>query len=119
MADAGYIVTRKPGAKSVLVSRLAASATNPATGERTQSRSTIAVRNVVIEPTTYRRRAAAREAAEEIGETTLLFYTRDVPFRKLNPTDCVIEGERRLQVVTSTVEETVLRVTANEQAGQA
>jgi hypothetical protein len=119
LSDAGYIITRRPGSKSVLVSRLAASSTDPQTGERNVSRSTIGVRNVVIEPTSYKRRVAARETQEEIGGVTLLFYTRDVPFRRLNPTDCVIEGSRRLQVVTSTVEDTVLRVTANEQVGQA
>lgn len=115
MADVGYILTRR-AKRSVIVSRLVASVVDHSTGETTSTRETRPIRNVSIEPTSYKRLVESREAQTEIGAVTLLFYTRDIA--AIGVGDVVIDGERRLVVVTSTVEETVIRVTAREQVGQ-
>ena len=113
-ADAGYILTRR-AKRSVIVSQLATSSVNPQTGARSSTRTTRPIRNVAIEATSYKRLVEARQAQTEVGPVTLLFYTRDIA--KIDPGDTIIEGDRRLVVVSSAIEDTVIRVTAREQVG--
>ena len=112
-ADVGYILTRRKG-RRVLISRLLSSETDPQTGERSETRSTLAAL-AVIEPTSYARKITARECQETIGPTTILLRAADVrPVDRLSPTDAIIAGDQRYSVVTSTLEDSVLRLTARE-----
>ncbi|WP_428308876.1 hypothetical protein [Lacipirellula sp.] len=113
MTDVGYILTRRQG-RRVIVSRQVSSVVDPATGERRETRSTLAAL-AVVEPTSYARKISARECQEEVGPTTILLRARDCPFDRLTPADAIIVGDQRYNIVTSTLEDSVLRITAREQ----
>jgi hypothetical protein len=115
VSDPGYILTRRKG-RRVIISRLIASAVDPTTGERSSTRATTAAL-AVVEPTRYARRMSSRECSEDVGKTTVLLYTRDLPFDRLSARDVVIVEDRRLAVVGCAIEDTILRVTAREQVG--
>lgn len=120
MSDSIYNITRRLGRTATLV-RVLGVTTEAETGERVQSSQTLNIRNVVKTPTQYTRLFSAKACAQDIGLTTFLFWTRDLPAAalKLVAEDYIIMDGIKYQVVTSVVEATGLNVTANEVVGAA
>lgn len=75
------------------------------------------VRLAVKEPTPYSRAIAAKAAQQDVGATTFIFWTRDVTFRRLTVEDYIVADGEKFQVVTCSVENTSIVVTANHYVG--
>lgn len=121
MPDATYSITRKkgrPGVVSVFVSQTA----NPETLKTEEVRQTVNVRWVVKEPTKYSRLVRAKAAQEDVGDTTFLFWLRDLPAdlrsHVFGANDYVIYQDRRYDFVQSAIEENGLIATARAVVGQ-
>lgn len=119
--DVGYQMTRHPGSVHAIVEATVIEVNsveaNPRTGVRTYDYALINVENVVKEPTRYAAFISAREASQDVGDTTFVFWSEDVPFTKLDPEDYVITSGERYQVVSSRLEDTALVVTAKAYRG--
>jgi hypothetical protein len=116
MPDVGYSLTRRLG-HPVTVVRVPATAVNPRTGLRDMTTLLTNVRNVVKEPTAYSRLIKANAVQQTVGATTFLFWVTDVPFTRLEAEDYIIVDDVKFQVVTSSLENTTLVVTADEIVG--
>lgn len=117
MPDTAYAVTRRSGQPAVVVRNTSTQA-DAETGERSMQTALTHVRLVVKEPTAYSRIIAAKEANRDVGRTTFIFWTNDIPFRVLNQEDYVVWNDgTKYQVVSTVVEATGLLVTAEEVVG--
>lgn len=116
MTETAYRATRRKGVKVTVVAHVTTSV-NGTTGQRTSQTTVHNVRQVVVEPTTYSRTVKAQAAQQNIGPTTFIFWTRDIPFRSLTQESyCAYDG-KKFQVVSSTLEEDGLIITAKETVG--
>lgn len=115
--DGAYALTRRHGTTAT-VTRLATSTANPETGENTDTVTNNTFRRVVKQPTQYHRIYRAQATQQDVGETTFIFWLKDVQsyFTRLRQEDYITFGGKRYNVVTSVVEETALVVTARETA---
>ena len=116
MADAAYKLTRRKGRRATVV-RVSSRTVDHLTGAKSDNTEVINVRLVVKEQTAYSRVIRAQATQETVGSTTFIFWTRDVPFTRLNVEDYIIMDGIKHQVVTSVVEDTSLVVTAKEIVG--
>ena len=116
MPDVAYSLTRRKG-RRVTVVQVNGITANPETGERTMDTTVTNVRLVVKEPTSYGRLIKAQCAQQDSGETTFIFWSRDVDFTRLDVEDYIICNMVKHQVVTSSLEDTTLIVTAKEVRG--
>ena len=117
MSDIAYYETRRQGIRATIV-RVPSATANPETGERVGSTQPINVRLVVKEQTSYQRLIKAQAAQQDIGSTTFIFWTRDIPgITRLDVEDYIIANGVKHQVVTSVVEGTSFVVTTNEHRG--
>jgi hypothetical protein len=114
--DIGYAQTRRSG-RPVTVVRLLSVSVNPATGQRMQNTESYWVRNVVKQPTSYSRFITANATQRDVGETTFLFWTRDVPFTTLQTEDYILVDGEKYQVVDTYLDFTILSVSATFVAG--
>lgn len=116
MPDTAYNITRR--GQRVTVSLQGSQTTNNETLERSESRVVSNHRFVKVEPTKYSRLVAAKNVARDVGETTFIFWLKDVTFRRLTPEDYAIVDGKRYNFVESTIEDTGLVATAREITGQ-
>src|SRR3972149_4016122 len=116
MPDAAYSATRRRGRRATVV-RLLSTTANPETGERDMQTELHNIRLVVKEQTSYGRVIKAKACQQDIGNTTFIFWTRDVTFNRLDSEDYIVYDGVKHQVVNSVVEETSLVVTAIEVVG--
>lgn len=117
MPDTAYAITRRKG-RRVTVSLQGESTANPETLERTESRVVRNIRYVHVEPTKYSRIVRAKAVSQDVGQTTLIFWLKDIAFDRVTPEDYAIIDGKRYNFVESTIEETGLIATANEYTGQ-
>lgn len=115
--DGAYALTRRRGVTGT-VTRLGTSSANPETGAITDTTTTNTFRWVVKQPTQYHRLYRAQATQQDVGETTFIFWLKDVEayFSRLRQEDFITFEGTRYNVVTSVVEETALVVTARETA---
>lgn len=111
--DAAYALTRRRG-RTAEVHRVTDSTSDPETGDVTDTVDVTTVRWVAKEPTRYGRLYRANATQQDVGETTFIFWLEDISFTKLDQEDWIIQDDIRYDVVTSTVEETALVITARE-----
>lgn len=117
MPDAAYALTRREGRTATIV-QVPSVAADPETGAREQVSVVTNVRNVVKEPTAYSRILRAQATQQDVGTTTFIFWTRDIPaITRLEVEDYIIMGGVKHMVVTSAIERTSLVVTAKEIVG--
>lgn len=117
MPDNAYGLTRRKG-RRVTVSRFVTSTGDPETLNRVEQRAVTNIRFCIVQPTTYMRLIRAKATAQDVGETTFIFWTKDLDFDRLTAEDYAIVGGKRYNFVESTVEETGLVATAREITGQ-
>lgn len=118
MPDPVYLQTRRLGIRATVVQVTSVSA-NPETGVRTQTDTLTNVRNVVKEPTAYSRLIRSQATQQDIGSTTFIFWTRDIPsITRLEVEDYIVCGGVKYQVVTSSLEYNSLVITAKEIVGE-
>lgn len=116
MSDAAYKATRRKGKRATVV-RVSSRTVDPLTGVKDDITTVTNIRLVVKEQTSYGRVIKARAAQQDVGSTTFIFWTRDVPFTRLKVEDYIIMDGVKHQVVSSVVEDTSLVITANEIVG--
>lgn len=116
MPDTAYQITRRYGV-ALQVFRNIATVADPETGARDMEVEVTSVRLVVKQPTSYGRIIAAREANRDVGDTTFIFWTNDIPFRVLQQEDYIVLDGVKYQVVSTVVEATSFLVTAREVVG--
>ena len=117
MPDTAYAITRRDGQR-VTVSLQGTTTANPETLERTEARVVSNIRFVKVEPTKYTRIVRAKAVTQDVGETTLIFWRKDIAFDRVTPEDYAIVDGKRYNFVESTIEGTGLVATANEVTGQ-
>ncbi len=117
MPDTAYAITRRKG-RRLTVSLQGTSTADPETLERTEARVVVNLRRVVVEPTKYARLMRAKAVAQDIGETTLIFWRKDITFDRVTPEDYAIIDGKRYNFIESTIEDTGLVATAREVTGQ-
>lgn len=117
--DGVYATTRRRG-KQGTINKLTGTTADPKTGIRTDVVSTTTVRWMVKEPTAHSRIIRAEAVQTQIGETTFVCWTKDATVAALiaaggvDQEDWVTFEGRRYEVVSSTVEDTGLIITARE-----
>lgn len=111
--DAAYALTRRRGAPAFVI-RLLGTSSNPETGERWDSTQSTRYRWVAQEPTRYHRLYRANATQQDIGETTFIFWAKDVNFSTLCQEDRIEQNNKRYEVVTCVQEETAIVVTCRE-----
>jgi len=97
--------------------RVLSASVDPATGERQLEAEVIPVRLAVKQPTAYSRIIAASAVQRDIGDTTFLFWNRDVPFTTLQTEDYIIAGAEKYQVVSTYADFTIIAITSRLTAG--
>lgn len=115
--DGGYALTRRRGRPGV-VSRVTATVADPETGEKTETVVSATYRWVVKQPTQYHRLIRAEAVQQRIGDTTFIFWIKDVEadFTTIRQEDWITFDGRRYEVVSSVIEDTAFVVTAKETA---
>ena len=117
MADIAYFETRRKGRRTTIV-QVGVVTANPETGARVGATTVTNVRLGLKEQTQYNRIIKATACQQDVGMTTFIFWTRDVPsITKLTVEDYIIQDGVKHNVVSSVVEDTALVITATEQAG--
>jgi hypothetical protein len=117
MADIAYFETRRKGRRTTIV-QVGTVTANPETGERVGGTTVTNVRLGLKEQTAYKRIIKAQACQQDVGMTTFIFWTRDIPaITKLTVEDYIIRDGVKYNVVNSVVEDTALVVTAEEQGG--
>lgn len=117
MADMAYFETRRKGQRTSIV-QVGTVTANPETGARVGGTTVTNVRLAVKEQTQYSRIIRAQACQQDVGMTTFIFWTRDVPLiTKLTVEDYIIRDGVKYNIVSSVVEDTSLVITATEQAG--
>lgn len=117
MADIAYFETRRKGRRTTIV-QVGEVTANPETGERVGATTVTNVRLGLKEQTQYSRIIKAQACQQNVGMTTFIFWTRDIPsITRLDVEDYIIRDGVKYNVVSSVVEDTALVVTATEQQG--
>lgn len=117
MPDIAYFETRRKGRRTTIV-QVGTVTADPETGVRVGGTTVTNVRLGLKEQTQYKRIVKAQACQQDIGMTTFIFWTRDIPtITKLKVEDYIIQDGVKHNVVDSVVEDTALVVTATEQAG--
>lgn len=117
MADVAYFETRRKGRRTTIV-QVGSVTANPETGARVGATTVTNVRLGLKEQTAYHRIVKAQACQQDVGMTTFIFWTRDVPaITKLTVEDYIIRDGVKYNVVSSVIEDTALVVMATEQAG--
>lgn len=113
--DPIYALTRRKG-QTATVTRQTGNSFDATTGENTLTTSVTTCRWVAKEPTQYSRLVRATATQQRIGETTFIFWMRDIQneFTELDPEDYITYDNVRYDVVSSERFETGLVVTATE-----
>lgn len=117
MADTAYAVTRRKG-RRVTVSLQGTSTADPETLERSEARVVFNIRRVHVEPTKHARIVRAKAVSQDVGETTLIFWRKDITFDRVTSEDYAIIDGKRYNFIESTIEDTGLIATAREVTGQ-
>lgn len=113
--DAAYALTRRKGKPGVITQVLDSSA-NPETGQQIDTVKETSVRWMVKEPTSYTRIFRAQATQQDVGNTTFIMWSNDVPdiTRLKQEAYIVFDDGIRYEVISSVIEETSFVVTANE-----
>ena len=113
--DAAYALTRRRGSTAT-ITRLTGESANPKTGVRTPTTVTTTVRWTHKAPTAWSRLYRAQQTQTPIGDTTFTMWLPDVEatFTKLTQEDYVTMGGDRYEVISCTVEDNALIVTARK-----
>lgn len=117
MPDMAYFETRRKGRRATIV-QVGDVTANAETGARVGATTVTNVRLVVKEQTQYSRIIKAQACQQNVGMTTFIFWTRDIPtIVRLDVEDYIIMGGVKHNVVSSVVEENAFVVTATEHQG--
>lgn len=110
--DAVYARTRR--GQTATVTQQTGNTYNRTTGENTPTTVVTVVRWVGKEPTKYSRLIRATASEQRIGETTFVFWLRDIQavFTELDTEDFITYAGKRYDVVSSEEFETGLVITA-------
>lgn len=111
--DAAYALTRRRG-KTGTITRITGTASDPETGAKTPTESVTTIRWMFKQPTAYSRLLRADATQQRIGETTFIIWLKDVTFTRVSQSDYITYEGIRYEVLTSTIEDTGLVITANE-----
>ncbi len=115
-----YAATRRRG-RSAVVTQQTGNTYDRASGANTPTTVVTTVRWVAKEPTKYSRLIRATASQQRIGDTTFVFWLRDIQavFTELDTEDFITYLGERYDVVTSEIFETGLVVTATRLRGAA
>jgi hypothetical protein len=69
---------------------------------------------MVVEPVQYTRLIRAQATQQDIGQTQITVWTKDVSFTKVSQEDHITHNGIRYEVVGYTIEGTSFVITANE-----
>lgn len=113
--DAAYALTRREGSTGSIIRTTGDGSIDPKTGDITPAETTTTVRWLYKEPTSYKRIVRSKATQQDIGMTTFIMWTKDVPFSKLDPDDRIVQDGVTYYVRTSRIEDkTSFVVTADE-----
>ena len=117
--DGAYALTRRRG-KSGTVSRLTNSSANPKTGLKSDTVVATTVRWLFKQQTQFSRLYRASMTQQNVGDTTFVMWLPDVEsvfstlFTELRPEDTITYEGSTYSVVSSSIEDNALIVTARE-----
>jgi hypothetical protein len=104
-ADAAYSLTRRKGSPGTIV-RVTGTTANPETGDKTESKEEVTVRWMVVEPVQYSRLIRAQAVQQDIGETQITIWTKDVCFSSVSQEDYIVHDCKRFEIVSYVIEGT-------------